>query len=327
MLVWCEYYATKPSAVTLARYSANWAIDQAPCRISAKISTDRAESWSDTFTLQDNTGRMNVKHPNLLRLASNEILFFYTMRNAASMDFGDLRIYMRRSKDECETWSEPVRVSSLPGMNFINADRVLLHSSGRIILPAFNGLVYGRGDHYQAFCYYSDDQGRTWKYSKNKMDLPKRGAEEPCMVELNDGSLMTVLRTSLGTIYKAYSYDIGETWTKPQTTGLAAPMSTALLKRIPDTADLLLIWNHNYNPDHPHLGERNPLTSAISKDNGKTWQNIKNIEDIPQGMSSGPSVTFLNNRALLTYATQERSMYEAGSEIRLKIIPVKWFYE
>ena len=68
MLVWCEYYVKRPSLIVRTPYSEGGAGDVAPCRISAKLSDDRGRSWSDTFTLQDNTGEENVKHPCMLRV-------------------------------------------------------------------------------------------------------------------------------------------------------------------------------------------------------------------------------------------------------------------
>ena len=329
LLAWSEYYITKPSAVFYSRYEGEHVHDYSPCRISGKISDDEGFTWSNTFTLQDNTGRMNVKHPNFLRLSSGRILFFYSLRNAASMEDADLQIWMKHSDDECESWSEPVKVSSLEGMNFLNPDHVFQHGSGRIIVPAFISNNYGQGDHYQAFCYYSDDEGLTWESSEKRMDLPVRGAEEPAMAELSDGSIMAVLRTSLGTLYKSYSHDTGLTWTEPETTGLISPQSTPLLKRIPGTNDLLLIWNRNHDPNHGHGGERNPLSSAISKDDGKIWQHIRNIVDFPGGLIMGPSALFLGDKVLVAYAFQSRPMYTPayGTEIKLKIIPLTWFYD
>jgi sialidase-1 len=319
MLVWSEYYATKPSEV-LRGYEPSDYSDPAPCRISAKISTDRGRSWSETFTLQDNTAVLNVKHPNLLRLASdpNKILFIYTMRYAGERE---IRIFMKRSNDECETWSKPVQISSLPGVHYLMADRILQLASGRIILPVFQSDSWFPFD---GFCYYSDDDGDTWQISKTKMELSGCGAQEPSVVVLNDGSLLAAIRTSLGTVYKAYSYDEGENWTKPVSTGLSAPMSTPLLKRIPSTGDLLLIWN-NTEPGSANVHyPRDPLTAAISRDEGETWMNIKDIEDNPGGLASTPAVTFLGDKALVTYWYVESGIDYGG--IRLKIIPIDWFY-
>jgi len=97
--------------------------------------------------------------------------------------------------------------------------------------------------------------------------------------------------------------------------------------RIGDTGDVLLIWNHNYEPEHHHTGQRNPLTAAISKDKGKAWQHIKNIEDIPGGMAFAPSALVLKDKVFIAYAMQKRPMRgTTGTEIRLKIIPIDWFY-
>ena len=150
------------------------------------------------------------------------------------------------------------------------------------------------------------------------------------MVRRKSGKLLAVLRTSLGAVYKSSSNDDGVTWTKPVSTGLAAPASTPLLKKLPGSEDLLLVWNNIYDPKHPDFqnghGPRNPLTSAISTDGGKTWRNLKTIEDRNPGASSTPAITFVGGEALLTYNTQpyalsKRELYS----VRLKIIPIDWF--
>ena len=89
MLVWCEYYATSSEQVLHERKS-NY-LDAAACRISARISTDRRWTWSDTFTLQDSTARLNVKHPNILRVAlhPSRILMFFTSRRVDGGKHGD----------------------------------------------------------------------------------------------------------------------------------------------------------------------------------------------------------------------------------------------
>jgi len=67
---------------------------------------------------------------------------------------------------------------------------------------------------------YSDDQGRILAGQQQARDVPKRGAEEPAVVELKNGSLLALLRTSLGKIYQTIPTDRGETWSDPQPTSL-----------------------------------------------------------------------------------------------------------
>ena len=51
-------------------------------------------------------------------------------------------------------------------------------------------------------------------------------------------------RTGLGRIYQSFSSDAGVTWSTPEAANPPAPMSPALIKRIPSTGHLLIIWNH-----------------------------------------------------------------------------------
>lgn len=58
-------------------------------------------------------------------------------------------------------------------------------------------------------------------------------------------------------------------------TALDPPDSEALLSRIPSTGDLLL-WN---DVASECVTPRTPLTTAISRDEGNTWDLVGNIDD------------------------------------------------
>ena len=326
MLVWCEYYVRSPSRILRTPYSTGGFLDSAPCQISAKVSKDGGRSWSGRFTLQENFGVDNVKHPNLLRLPSGEILFSFTVRD---MGKRDLRIYLKRSNDECETWTKPVQISPPGGVYYTNADHNLLHSSGRIILPLhYWDSVNNEEAHYQAFCLYSDDEGKEWQASRKKVDLPRRGAEEPGVVELDDGSLLAMLRTSLGKIYRSISNDRGETWSDAEPTDLPSPAVANCIKRIPQTGDLLFIWN-NAEPAGPDRMQtsrpRNPLCSAISRDQGESWVNVKTIENRSGYDNAYPSLTFVGDETLVAYYRRSESMTR-DTDVALKIFKTDWFY-
>jgi hypothetical protein len=50
LLVWCEYYADRPSHVTRDPTDVDTGFgDEAPCRISAKMSADGARTWGPKF--------------------------------------------------------------------------------------------------------------------------------------------------------------------------------------------------------------------------------------------------------------------------------------
>ena len=148
------------------------------------------------------------------------------------------------------------------------------------------------------------------------------GAHEPSIVELRDGRLLCLLRTTQGCIYQAFSEDGGIHWSKPEPTHLDAPDSPPLVKRIPVTGDLLLLWN---NVKSHSNWPRTPLTSAISMDDGKTWENIKDIDSRPDHDAAYAAITFLHDEALLTYYTRPTT-WARDSKILLKIVPIDWFY-
>ena len=332
LLAWSEYYVNRPSMVDLTPYDKTRTGDEAPCRISGRISNDGGRTWSSKFTLQDRT-TLNVKHPNLLLLPSGDILLFYSVWVDLSKD---RRIFYKRSSDLCETWSQPIQLAPTGGFYALNAGRAFIHSSGRIILPAMWGAFEGGpSDHFFAMCFYSDDDGRTWQQSDNKFDLPRRGAMEPAIAERRDGSLLTVLRTDLGELYKAVSHDRGQTWSEPETTGLPAPQASPFLTTIPKTGDLLLVWNNTKpwaltrpNSNNYH-NPRNPLTAAVSKDGGKTWEHVRNIENREGFSNSTPHVAFVGDEALVTFdqCSQAWMPYSRNAEVMLKIFPIDWFYE
>jgi sialidase-1 len=316
LLVWSEYYVPRDARDGAIRSQT----DDRPCRIAAKVSSDGGRTWGGAYVFQENTGRLNVKQPNLLRLPSGEVLFFYTEWNSLE----DRAVFVRRSADDCRTWSKPLRVSAATGITNITNDRVMTLGTGRVLLPAFSSPTLGAGQHFQAFCFYSDDAGRHWQASEQKIDLPARGAEEPSMVELGDGRLLAMLRTSLGSVYKSYSEDGGQRWSAPTSTGLPAPASPPLVKRIPSTGNLLLVWNRNYEPGHHHQGERRPLSAAISRDEGDSWVHLRDIEAAGSGAAAYAAVTFRGGEALVTYYYQARG-FGGASGIRLRILPVAWF--
>ncbi|MDX1758729.1 MAG: sialidase family protein, partial [Arenibacter algicola] len=62
-----------------------------------------------------------------------------------------------------------------------------------------------------------------------------------------------------------------------------SPLSPATIEKVPGTGDWVMVWNNNDGSDPAIKAKRTPLTIAISKDEGKTWGNIKNIATDPDG--------------------------------------------
>ncbi|MDX9974439.1 MAG: sialidase family protein, partial [FCB group bacterium] len=262
------------------------------------------KTWSEERVLVENDGGCNVMEVNFLRLKDERIALFYCRKNTESTD---CRVMLRTSADEGLTWSEPLQISPDNKYTGLTNGRSIRLGSGRILLEAWEN-----GDSY---CYLSDDEGKTWRESQRVK--PGDGCWEPACIELKDGRVMMLMRTGLGGQYKSISTDGGETWSVPVETALKGSAAPVSLSRVPGTGDLLAIWNHN-----PGTDKRNPLTSALSKDEGETWEHFRNIEEGGDDAWAYPAVTWIGEQALLTYFN-----YTGGLSLQLKILPKQWFYE
>lgn len=305
--------------------------DNAPAYIAGRYSYDRGKSWDskDTIVLE-NEGKENVMSVTLLRLVSGELVIFYLIRNG----WNDCKLYMRKSIDEGSTWSEKVCCIPRDGYFVVNNDRIIQLSNGRIILPAAyhycsDGTFKTWSSRGISMCFFSDDNGNTWQQSKSELIAPlesKSGFQEPGVIELKDGSIMMWMRTDMGSQYISYSYDKGETWTNPVPSDLKSPCSPASIKRIPSTEDLLCIYN-DYSGRFPYqVGKRTPLVSAISKDEGKTWENHKIIEDDPNGWYCYTSITFVDDSVLLGYLIGNAHIGGINA-LQVSRISINWFYK
>lgn len=300
--------------------------DFAKARIVAKRLRDGGKTWGQPRVLQKNVGGKNVMSVTLRRLTGSHakgspIGMFYLVKNS----FSDLRVYLRISKDEAKSFGQPIRVTSTPGYHVLNNDRVTRLFSGRLLVPVASTPDVRKDNHFQSWCFISDDAGKTWRPGKGKVDLPKRGAMEPEVIELHDGRVLMIVRTQLGYIAASYSRNGGDTWSKPVNWGVKAPEAPATLRRIPSTGDLLLVWNDTYSKGKGHGGKRTPLTAAVSSDEGKTWKHVRNLETSPDNTYAYTSLTFIGPRALLSYYVRDEKSGRISS--RFRSVPVGWFYE
>jgi len=294
--------------------------DHAAADLAMQTSDDGGKSWSDDKIVVRRPGGLNVMSVSLLRLASGEIALFYLRKTSKE----DCRPLMCASTDEAETWSQPtVCIADKVGYYVLNNDRAVQLRAGRLVLPVawHQGPGQGRDTAGVIMCYLSDDNGKTWRRSKDSFKgyAPNRQrivVQEPGVVELKDGRLMMFMRTNAGSQYICYSQDAGETWTKARPSNLASPLSPASVKRIPWTGELLCVWNDHSGIHEYPAGRRTPLCMAISQDEGKTWSRSRIIEDNPDGWYCYTAITFVKDRALLAYCAGDKKI---GGLNRLKV--------
>jgi hypothetical protein len=107
----------------------------------------------------------------------------------------------------------------------------------------------------------STDQGKTWELHGAIKAPP--WALENMVVELRDGRLWTLIRTSTGYLWQSHSADQGKIWTEASASTIASPGSRFFIRRLA-SGNLLLV-------NHHHFKGRSHLTAQISSDDGDTW--------------------------------------------------------
>ena len=273
---------------------------------TAMYSEDEGQTWGEPALVKLTTGEplKYVYETSLFRLPSGAIGLIMTHEQYGRPAYG-VQAFCR-SDDEGQTWSPPKQIDP-ENASFYQNDSVTVLRDGRIILAVYTSVqpnpidpdvksVTRLGEQFGSaeggtlafsYTYYSDDEGKTWQRSRNQtLVMRDKGTlgffsmGEPTVIELNDGRLMMYGRVNLGRIYESYSDDRGETWTEAIPTNLAAYPCPRNLKRIPKTGDLLLIWNQLSRWEAMHGLFRHRLTCAISRDEGKTWTQRRNLESL-----------------------------------------------
>ncbi|NND07335.1 MAG: exo-alpha-sialidase [Saprospiraceae bacterium] len=276
--------------------------DHAPAQLMSRISEDGGETWSMQDRLEvDREGDWNVMSVSLLRLNRGDLALFYMRKN--SLD--DCLYYMRTSYDEGLNWSNPeLVIADSHGYFVTNNDRIIKLKSGRILIPVSRHKTKGTPWSHKGeiWCYYSDNDGRTWQ-STEKVPTPDSViTQEPGLVELQDGRIMMFIRASGGRQYRSYSDDEGLSWSMATSSVLNSPISPASIKRLPSTGDLFMVWNNNGKSGPGYFkAKRTPLTVAISKDEDKSWIYLKNIESNPNGMYCYTAIHEVGDHVLLSY--------------------------
>jgi sialidase-1 len=288
--------------------------DVAPACLAARYSSDGGETWTEEDeVVVPRQGDDSIRSVSLLRLHDGRIALFYL--NCMSWP-DDERPFIKTSVDEGKTWSDALSIipDSDAGYYVTNNDRVVQLAGGRLLLPtslhhdppAKEFTAHGR-----IMVYISDDAGASWRRSKTVRTGERTGEErillqEPGIIELKDGRLMMFCRTVLGCQYVSWSSDGGETWSEFEPSEIISPRSPASIERIPKTGHLLMVWNNHEKIPAQYAGKRSPLHVAISRDEGRTWEKVKTLEDDPGGHYCYTAIEFVGDHVLLAYCAGQR---------------------
>ena len=302
--------------------------------IQAMTSADDGASWSAPWCIVPSTPRYKAGSPSLLVLPSGRILCI------AGLRYSDRRshLVLLTSDDGGRSFQERGPICDDHRHLGCHNDRLILSSRSRLLLPLTwkedAGLPEEAGEEDSrrfrskgyAGCLWSDDHGQRWERSASELTVERRGAAEPCIVELRDGRLLLTARTQLGFIYSSTSRDHGSSFTPLEPTPLSSPEAPHTIKRSPRDGCLYLVRCPHFVPDVHHYGPRFPLLLSRSRDDGESWEDCIEIESSPAYEYSNCSMLFHGSRLLLTYYVRhmDRSREDFDrKDLRLAVVEME----
>ena len=316
------------------------------------VSRDNGETWNYEKTGPDyppNVGGISKESPSIVRNPdTGEFIRVQPIKGHVFLSSGGLDgkwVAVTKDGRTSEAWRENRDdLLTLPG---IMRTPLFIDGGRRIVLPS-----HGNG----STMWLSDDGGLNWRPSKTTIQSPphtvggvhrglrwQNNAVEATVVELKNGTLWALLRTSQDHHYESFSKDHGETWTEGRPSRFAATLTMPTLGRLPDGRILLLWTNQSPLPElstatgrgEDAFTNRDTLHAAVSDDEGKTWRGFREVgldEHRDRGDYAtwgGPQdrgnhqaefVPLDDNRVLISYG-------QHANHRRLAIMDTRWLLE
>lgn len=267
---------------------------------------------------------------------------------------------------------EYIRVTHMPGMGVycirtvggLNGGRSIIKiadtnsimvkppvfiNNGKRIVVAAHGDVTPKG----CYTYVSDDDGLTWKRS-NIVTAPNHqgggfhkgirwnhGAVEPTVIELKDGKLWMIMRTSQDYHYESFSEDGGLTWSETRPSKFYGTITMPTMNRLED-GRLLFFWcNTTPLPEMATatgvwddvFTNRDVTHVAISEDDGKTWIGMRELYMSPKRNDkdyAGKGVDRSVHQAQMVEVAPGKIVASIGQHATFRSIlmfDVDWLYE
>jgi hypothetical protein len=186
---------------------------------------------------------------------------------------------------------------------------IFLKSKRRILVSCSGpGLIQDSIGTMQARVFYSDDDGYTWNISyvptgpRFQVEWPHKKSRwqnyaiEPTVIELGDGRVWMLLRTSMDNLYESFSDDYGTTWSNPVASRFYSTLTMPTLFRLKDGRLLLFFCNTTPLPEEDRSADstlrkeqktgdgwedvftnRDAIHAAISEDDGKSWPGFREL--------------------------------------------------
>lgn len=257
-------------------------------------------SWSEPKLVADGIQSESLRYPCwnpvLFRQSNGNIALFYKVGSSPEEWWGEYKI----SVDDGATWGG--QVSLADGMIGPIKNKPLQLPNGRILYPTSKEYS---SNNWKVFIESSEQDFFDWRIQA--IDNGEFNAIQPTLFYLN-GKLEMYCRTQEGTIAKATSTDLGESWSA--LSGTTLPNNNSGLDGIVlDNGLRLIVCN-------PITGGRNKLSIMGSLD-GEHWKEMLVLEDHTSGEFSYPATIRRSDGTMEVTYTYKR---EKIKHMRIKIL-------
>jgi predicted neuraminidase len=230
----------------------------------------------------------SLGNPVLFQEPGGRIHLMYVALKGTYWD--DAVLYSIYSKDEGQTWTKPSLLWKEPGM-MVRHPPVFLNN-GTCLLPAYDECKKN------AIILSSKPPYSNWEisYSFGEKDMI-----QSVLIKTREEHLIMFFRPHSDPryIWKSQSTDQGISWTPPDMTSLPNPLSG--ISTISINNSIAMIYNHTY--EH----QRYPLSVSVSRDQGTTWGEHWNLDNVKAEVSY-PSFISGNNNTVHGLYTYNRRM-------------------
>ncbi|MBX9787992.1 MAG: exo-alpha-sialidase [Pirellulales bacterium] len=238
-----------PDAVVWLFYVTNYGPTWSSSRIKYKLSTDRAQTWSDSDVLAFDQGSMVRGRPIVLGDGDYLLPVYHETGEDREKTAADTCSFFFRYNHETKEWTESQRIFSPQGN--------LQPAPAQI---SDNFLV--------AYCR----PGGDFESNPNRF------------------------------VIRSESHDGGHTWTKGEKSQFPNPNSAVDFIKL-QNGHLLLVYNDT------NVGDRMPLTVAISTDNDKTYPHRRNIVNKPGDTAAYPvAIQTRDGKIHVVYTSEDRQV-------------------
>lgn len=302
---------TADGTVIAAWFGGSW--EKAP-DVAIWVSRRTEKGWEFPRKVADPPG-IAAWNPVLFLKEDGTVILFYKVGETIPV----WKTWYVESYDKGLTFTEPrelVEGDEQGGRGPVKNKPIRL-MDGTVLAPASV-----EGSQWDSFVDISTDDCRTWTRSQlvparrcsaepRIIDRPYhpqymygKGIIQPTLWQDEKGEVHMFLRSTSSRIFRSDSLDGGHTWCTAYDTGLPNNNSGIDLVKM-GNGDLVLVYNPRENLPGIYKGPRTPLSVAVSKDNGQTFEHLTDLET-ETGSFAYPAVICGNGQEILITYTWNR---------------------